>query len=161
MSLFYFAVRDKGNPMGMLAEMDTDVKPKRAHILVVDDDSGPRMILSEFFSGHGCQVTLAENGMESIDRVRIDRFDLILLDVNMPVMSGDEALPHIIDQDPHVRVIIMTANASYEAKVETREMGAYDYLVKPITPAKLEEVLEKAIPGRSEERYYPIEPAKK
>lgn len=134
----------------MLAEMPVKSARKNAHILVVDDDPGARMILSKFFSQNGCSVTEAKDGAESIERVREEQFDLIMLDLNMPAMHGNEALPRILDLVPHTRVIIMTANASYESKVETREMGAYDYLVKPITPAKLEEVFEKSLPDPSE-----------
>lgn len=119
-----------------------------ARILIIDDENTSRMVLAKYFAGQGCLVTTAESGQDGIVNAGETRFDLILLDVNMPEMSGTEALPQILDACPGVRVIIMTAQASYESKVETREMGAYDYIVKPITIERLKEIAEKAIPER-------------
>ena len=142
------------NASTMAPAIDRPTKSIRqnAQILIIDDDQTSQMILSKFFTGQGCKVTTAENGQEGIEKVKQNRFDLIMLDINMPVMKGTEALPKILDLDPDVRVIIMTAQASYESKVETREMGAYDYIVKPITVDKLKEIAEKAIPDRRQDK---------
>lgn len=145
---------DTSIPTVMPATDDRSAKAIRrnARILIIDDEKTSQMILSKFFTGQGCRVTTADNGQDGIDKVRQARYDLILLDINMPVMDGTEALPKMLVLDPDVRVIIMTAQASYESKVETREMGAYDYIVKPITIEKLKDIAEKAIPDRRQDR---------
>ena len=119
-----------------------------AKILVVDDEESIRDIVTQFFEQYGCQVRSAADGQEGIDQVGQDRYDLIFLDLNMPNVTGMEALPQIRDLNPEARVIIMTAFASYESKVEAREKGAYDYVLKPINLSKMKEVAEKALPDR-------------
>lgn len=117
-------------------------------ILVIDDEPTSRDILIQFFSQIGCEVTTAQDGQDGLEKMKDGPFDLIFLDLNMPNMTGLETLPRIRDLDIQARIIIMTAYASYESKVEAREQGAYDYLVKPITITKLKEVTDKAIPDR-------------
>ena len=119
-----------------------------AKILVVDDEESIRDIVTQFFEQYGCQVSSAADGQEGIDQVGQDRYDLIFLDLNMPNVTGMEALPRLRELNPDARVIIMTAFASYESKVEAREKGAYDYVLKPINLSKMKEVAEKALPDR-------------
>lgn len=119
-----------------------------AKILVIDDEESIRDIVSQFFEQLGCRVSSARDGQDGVDRVRQEPFDLVFLDLNMPRMTGMAALPLIHEVNPDTRVVIMTAFASYESKVEAREKGAYDYVVKPVNLSKLKEVAEKAIPDR-------------
>lgn len=113
------------------------------NILIIEDDPLAREFLNQFYEQSGCRVVMAENGRESIDKMAEGPFDIIFLDLNMPVMGGLEALPHIRDKDPDAHIVITTAFASYESKLEAREQGVYDYLVKPVTLAKLKELAEK------------------
>ena len=115
-------------------------------VLIIDDDEASLDIFSRFFSKFGISTVTAHDGQEGIDKIQEGPFDLIFLDLNMPNMSGLEALPRIRDLDQNARIIITTAYASYETKVEAREQGAYDYLVKPVTLVKLKEIIEKTIP---------------
>lgn len=119
-----------------------------AKILVVDDEESIRDIVSQFFQQYGCHVVSAADGQEGVNKVKNDQFDLIFLDLNMPRMPGMEALPHLRTLNPDARIIIMTAFASYESKVEAREKGAYDYILKPVNLSKLKDVADKAIPDR-------------
>ena len=121
---------------------------ENARILVVDDEESPRDIVTQFFEQYGCRVRSAADGQQGVERVQDDDFDLIFLDLNMPNMTGMEALLHLREMNPDARVVIMTAFASYESKVEAREKGAYDYVLKPINLSKMKEVAEKALPDR-------------
>jgi len=69
----------------------------------------------------------------------------------MPNVTGMEALPRIREVNPEARIVIMTAFASYGSKVEAREKGAYDYVLKPINLSKMKDVAEKALPDRRQE----------
>lgn len=124
---------------------------ENSKILVIDDEENIRDIVSQFFGQYGCQVASAEDGQEGISLASRYPFDLIFLDLNMPNVTGMEALPRIREVNPEARIIIMTAFASYESKVEAREKGAYDYVLKPINLSKMKEVAEKALPDRREE----------
>lgn len=125
----------------------------RGKILLVEDDPVARDFLSQFFQKKGCQIAVAENGKKAIEKMSEGPFDLIFLDLNMPVMSGLEALPHLRDRDQKVHIVITTAFASYESKIEAREHGVRDYLVKPVTLSKIQELAEKYLPksGDSEQ----------
>lgn len=125
-------------------------------ILLVEDDPAARDLLSQFFQEKGCQIAMAENGKEAIEKMSQGPFDLIFLDLNMPVMSGLEALPHLRDRDQKVHIVITTAFASYESKIEAREHGVRDYLVKPITLSKIQELAEKYLP-KSADVEQPVE----
>lgn len=119
-----------------------------AKVLIVDDEEGVRQVVAAFFQRYGCQVFTARDGLEGVEQVRQQHFDLIILDLNMPRMNGMEALPVIHEADPEARVVILTGYGSYESKVEAREKGVYDYLLKPVSVTKLKEVADRALPER-------------
>ena len=120
-----------------------------ANVLIVDDDEYTLRVLEVFFQKHGCRVSLACDGYEGIEEVRQSRFDLIMLDLDMPRMTGLEALPDIRVLNPDARVVILTGRGTYESKVEAREHGIYDYLLKPIDLKKLKEVADRALPDQN------------
>ena len=108
----------------------SDTQPKR--ILVVDDDPIVRDILERFLRKMGSVVEGAANGEEAVEKVRGIQFDLVLLDLVLPKMSGQEALESIMEIDPGIPVIIITAYGSTESAVEFLKNGAIDYMTKPI-----------------------------
>ncbi|MDR3608007.1 MAG: sigma-54 dependent transcriptional regulator [Oligoflexia bacterium] len=114
-------------------------------VLVVDDDADLRMSVSSALSENHYQVEQAENGEEAVNRVRAGHFDLVLLDVNMPKMSGLEALREIKAHDPSIIVIILTAFSNVRDAVEATKEGAYNYLEKPIKAENLTYLVEKAL----------------
>ena len=121
-----------------------------AKILLIDDEETIQDVITQFFDEYDCQISSALDGDDGIEMAGQEQYDLILLDLNMPRMHGMVALPRLIELNPDARVVIMTAYASYESKVEAYEKGAYDYLVKPITEDNLREVAERAIPERQQ-----------
>jgi class 3 adenylate cyclase len=111
----------------------------RASVLVVDDDPVIRSMLTASLEASGHEVTTAKDGSEALELVRAEGFDVILLDVLMPGMNGDQVLEHLKD-DPklrHVPVVMVTSLDDVGSAVRCIELGADDYLPKPIDPVLL------------------------
>ena len=119
------------------------MKGKRS-ILVVDDDLAHRTML-RILLGWQYDIVEADCGSEAIERVRKTSFDLVLMDVCMPEISGVEALDKIKTTNPKIPVIMMTAYSSNETAAEALKKGACDYLTKPFDFDKLRGTIEKAI----------------
>src|SRR5213083_1546541 len=118
-------------------------------LLVVDDNSMNRIMLSRYITKLGYQATLAENGRQALDKLGNEPFDLVLLDVQMPEMDGYQVLEHLkADPGLHdIPVIMISALEEIESVVRCIELGAQDYLPKPFNP-----VLLRARLGASLER---------
>ncbi|NDF14638.1 sigma-54-dependent Fis family transcriptional regulator [bacterium] len=113
-------------------------------ILVVDDDSDLRMTVTSALSEGQYEVDEATNGEEAVTRVQAGQYDLVLMDVNMPKMSGIEALKEIKAHDPSVIVIILTAFSNIRDAIEATRLGAYNYLEKPIRSDNLVYMVDQA-----------------
>ncbi len=118
--------------------MPTSV-PEPARLLVVDDNQINRMMLTRSLEQEGHLVETAENGKEGLEKFRTGAFDLMLLDIEMPVMNGFEVLEACLnDFDLRQIPIIMTsAMEELDAVVKCVELGAEDYLTKPVNPILL------------------------
>src|SRR5512136_683307 len=102
-------------------------------ILVVDDETPVREMLQRGLTQMGgFSVEVAQNGLEAVERIEKDLFDLVLTDLMMPEMDGMELLRTIKGTRPEVPVIMMTAYGSIETAVEAMKMGADDYITKPV-----------------------------
>jgi class 3 adenylate cyclase len=117
------------------------MKSKQAsgRLLVVDDNKVNRILLARGLEGHGHQVETAENGKQALEKLRTDSFDLVLLDIEMPEMNGYQVLETCL-QDPELREIpiIMTSSLDeLDSVVKCIELGAEDYLNKPVNPILL------------------------
>jgi DNA-binding response OmpR family regulator len=112
-----------------------------ARILVVDDEPDARELLQEFLTGKGYEVLTASNGEEALQKVKEERPHLILLDVRMPNMSGLEVLRRVRGIDQEVGVIMVTAVNEEETGREALQLGAFDYIVKPLDLEYLERSL--------------------
>lgn len=115
------------------------IKIEPARLLVVDDNKVNRMVLSRNLEQQGHVVETAENGQEGLEKFRSGTFDLMLLDIEMPVMNGFEVLEACLnDLDLRQVPIIMTsAMEELDAVVKCVELGAEDYLTKPVNPILL------------------------
>ena len=120
-------------------------------ILVIDDDAASLDIVSRFFEKQGITVVTAEDGQIGIAKMKDGPYSLIFLDLNMPNMNGMEALPQIHEESGTAEIVIMTAHASYETKMSARELGVYDYMLKPITLSRLQELANELIPAAGPE----------
>ena len=118
------------------------------NILVVDDDESLRGILNEVLTEDGYSVTVASSGEEALAVVRLQQYDIVVLDVRLPGMSGLEVLKRIKEIYPHMQVIIITSHASLETAVVALRSGAYDYLSKPFDDIDI----ISAVVGRAAEK---------
>ena len=113
-------------------------------ILVADDEESMRWVLSKSLTKQGYQVDLASNGREALLLSRKQTYDLAVLDIKMPGLSGLELLSKFKDECPQALVIIMTAESSMKNAVEAMKRGAYDYLTKPFDLEALDAIIFKA-----------------
>ena len=112
-----------------------------AKVLVVDDEPAARELLVEFLSTKGYEVLTATNGAEALRRVQEDRPHLVLLDIRMPKMSGLEVLQRIREIDAEMGIIMVTAVNEEDVGRQALELGAFDYIVKPLDLKYLERSL--------------------
>jgi two-component system response regulator HydG len=112
-------------------------------ILVVDDDISHCTILQALLRGWGYRVALAHNGVQALEQVRQQVFDLVLCDIRMAEMDGIETLKEIKTLNPSIPVLIMTAYSSVDTAVEALKSGALDYLIKPLDFDKLQQTLSR------------------
>ena len=110
------------------------------HILIVDDEQLQRDMLQGFLQKQGFDVVAAADGREALHLFMDRPFDLVLLDHRMPNMNGDEVLAKIKAINPRVRAIMITAFGAVETAVRVMQLGADDFLEKPVD---LEELLAK------------------
>jgi sigma-B regulation protein RsbU (phosphoserine phosphatase) len=113
--------------------------PLHGRVLVVDDIPANLELLTRRLERHGLEVETASNGRHALDILRTTPFDLVLLDVQMPVMDGHTALLHI-KADPltrHIPVIMISALDELDSVIRCIEAGAEDYLPKPCNPTLL------------------------
>ena len=123
-----------------------------ASILVVDDDKAFRVATKTLLEDEGFQVTCASDGVEALERIASEDFDILLSDMVMGRMSGVELLARVKTQRPELPVIMVTGFGSIQTAVEAMRQGATDYLTKPANNdellIKLRRVLEMQRNGR-------------
>ena len=107
-----------------------------AHILVVDDDEGIRSLVKKYLNENEYLVTTATNAEDAAEKIKIIKFDLIILDIMMPGKSGLEFIKENKDE-LNTPVILLTAKGHANERVEGLEIGADDYLPKPFEPKEL------------------------
>lgn len=113
--------------------------PSPGRLLVVDDNKVNRLLLGRGLEQQGHVVAFAENGLQALEKVRSQPFDIILLDIQMPEMDGYQVLEQITS-DINLRdipVIMTTAMEEIDSVVKCIELGAEDYLTKPVNPVLL------------------------
>ncbi len=113
-------------------------------VLVVDDEKLLRDILRAQLSKRGFEASSATSGLEALDALRDADYDVVLLDLNMPGLSGLETLRRIRLAEDAPEVIVLTADCSLSTGIEAMQCGAYDYLTKPTPLDKVEAVIRKA-----------------
>ena len=108
-----------------------------AHILVVDDDEGIRSLVKKYLNEKKYLVTTATNAEDASEKIKVIKFDLIILDIMMPGKSGLDFLNEH-KKDMNTPVILLTAKGEPNERIEGLEMGADDYLPKPFEPKELD-----------------------
>lgn len=114
-------------------------------ILIVDDDQDIRSILQEFFESTGFSVECASSSENAINVLKDASFDIIIMDIKMPGMSGIEAIPIIKEIDPEIIIIMMTGFGSTDLAAEALRRGAYDYFGKPFKFEDIETIIRRVL----------------
>src|SRR3989440_9242524 len=117
---------------------------RKTRVLVVDDDTLLRKLVTQQLLRSDFAATPAASARECLQLLREEDYDVILLDIMMPDMSGLDALREIRKLEDPPEVVMLTADASLSSGIEAMRVGAYDYLTKPATLDEMEAVLRKA-----------------
>ncbi|WP_086479357.1 hybrid sensor histidine kinase/response regulator [Oceanospirillum sanctuarii] len=139
----------KQNRKGLSGTLNTPLNENNIHqllgakVLVAEDNLINQEVITGLLEPYGLELTIVENGQEAIDAIKENSYDLILMDVQMPVMDGLEATRQIcslglIKQPP---IIAMTANAMESDRQDCLRAGMSDHLSKPIDPSRLQSML--------------------
>ena len=120
-------------------------------ILIVDDELNVRHLLSEVVRKAGYEPHQAENGLEGVEKCRLLKPEVVLMDLRMPVMEGMEAFAIIHEEMPEVQVVLLTAFGNVGIAMEAMKRGAFDYLVKPANVAEVRTVIERALAVRKQQ----------
>ncbi|MGA1875214.1 MAG: response regulator [bacterium] len=117
--------------------------PRR--VLVVDDEQNSREGLSKILTKEGYQVHTAEDGEKALHEAENYNFDLIITDLRMPDMDGIEVLKRVRDKNKNIGVVIVTAYGEVNSYLTAMNLGAFEYLNKPIHLEELRRVIKKAL----------------
>ncbi|MSM41615.1 MAG: response regulator [Geobacter sp.] len=112
-------------------------------ILVADDEESMRWVLSKALKKKGFTVDLAADGEQALRMIQASTYDLAILDIKMPGISGLDLLDRVRESKQDLLVVIMTAEASMKNAVEAMKRGAYDYLTKPFDLDVIDAIVEK------------------
>jgi len=126
-------------------------------ILIVDDQNGIRVLLTEVFSSEGYKTYQASNGKLALEIVRNDKPDLVLLDMKIPGMDGLEILKHIKKIDAGIKVIMMTAYGELDMIKEATESGALMHFTKPFDIDELRTAVNDQLRGGSSSSRFAME----
>ncbi len=119
---------------------------KKYNVLIVDDEEPLRVILeSELGESEEFSVDTASDGGQAINKIQAKVYDVVLLDIRMPRVSGIEVLKFVHEYSPTTQVIILTNYADVKTAIETIKLGAYDFLAKPYDIDELFNTIHRAI----------------
>ncbi len=118
------------------------------HVLVADDEPLMLASLSRLLSATGYRVQTARNGTEAVRSLETSPFDLVLLDLMMPGLSGHEVMDHMQEKRIDTCIIVVSGDASIESAISALRRGAYDYLRKPYEPDEILKRVQNALASR-------------
>jgi putative two-component system response regulator len=127
---------------------DQGMVERQTRILVVDDENALRNALVRFLSNQGFSVSAAGTGQEAIDLVGRESFEVMLLDIRMPGMSGIDVVPEVLHQDPDLAILMLSALTDATSAAICMQRGAIDYLTKPIELNDLSKAIARALRRR-------------
>jgi DNA-binding response OmpR family regulator len=116
-----------------------------ARVLVADDEENTRQALLRALQLSGYETEGAADGKEVLEKLRQSRFDLLLLDLNMPEVNGVQVMEFIRQEHLNLAVIVLTAHATLESAIASVKAGAVDYLLKPQRMADIESAIRQAL----------------
>ncbi len=117
--------------------------PKNKKILIVDDEENARMGLSKLLAQEGFEVDSVANGFEALQFLRKKKVNLVISDISMPEMNGLTFLRELNRSFPSTSVIMITAYGGVESYLEAMNLGAFEYINKPVKLDELKSVMKK------------------
>ena len=114
------------------------------NVLVVDNEKGFASILADHLKTKSINAESVYSGRDALSSVMAFKPDVIILDIQMPDVSGVEVLTRIKESDPAIEIIVLTGNGSFDVGIECMQLGAFDYLMKPVDLDQLLETIESA-----------------
>ncbi len=136
----------------MPSKSETAAKPLNISLLIVDDEADFRESACRYFSRMGFRVDEAEDGEEALNVSTNRKFDVVILDIHMPGMSGIEVLEKLQQRDPAPKVIMLTGGGTIENAVESIKKGAYDFVTKPAKLDDLSRLITRACEAQKLEK---------
>jgi len=118
---------------------------KKSSILVVDDEDALRTVLSGELANEGYDVRTAADGDEAIGELQKNLFDLVLLDIKMPRMNGFEVLKFVKEKHGKTKVVMLTGFADLKNAIESKKLGADDFVSKPYDLVDLLTTIERVL----------------
>lgn len=117
------------------------------NVLAVDDSPSMRAMLKQTLVQAGYRCEGAENGQDAIDKAHAEHFDLIIMDINMPVMNGIEAITELRKSDGYksAPILVLSTESRDEIKQKGKKAGATGWIVKPFDPVKLLTALKRVL----------------
>ncbi|RKX98455.1 MAG: sigma-54-dependent Fis family transcriptional regulator, partial [Spirochaetes bacterium] len=125
------------------------MKPK---LLIVDDEEHIRNGLKTALSLDGYDVEVAADGEEALKKLDMEDIDLLITDLKMPKLTGEELMKETLRKYPHIPVIVLTGHGTIENAVEAMRQGAYDFITKPLNIDKLSLIVKRALENSSLKR---------
>ena len=120
------------------------MEKKDFRILVADDDEIARDVITTLLSREDYNVTAVSDGLEAINRLKIDDLHLVITDLMMPGANGIEVLKYAVRSNPDIAVVILTAYGTLDTTLQAIKEGAYDYLTKPFKTQEISILAERA-----------------
>ncbi len=121
----------------------------KASILIIDDDLYIINLLENYFQREGYKVFTSTKGKPAIKLLQKEVIDVVLCDIRLPDINGNELLPFIKKASPNTAVVMMTAYAEIKIAVQTIKNGAFDYVTKPLYPEEISNIIKQAIQQRT------------
>ena len=115
------------------------------NILLIEDEREVRDSYVDMFGFLGHTVDTAENGRQGLEKLDVKHYDIVVTDLNMPIMDGLETMRHIKKIDPEIEVIVITGFATIENAIRAMKQGAFDYITKPVSFEHVKIVINKCI----------------
>lgn len=116
--------------------------PRKASLLIVDDDEDMLETLSDIFQEKGYRTATAKTGKKAIKKAKEHRFNVALIDIRLPDITGIGVLRTFREKHPSMMNIMITGHATQQNAVDALNLGAYGYIMKPIDPEKLDQMIK-------------------
>ena len=121
------------------------MRPLQGRVLLVDDDASIRRALRMTLSALGFEIEEASSGEQAVSFVRAERYDAVLLDINMPGRGGIEACRNLRRLSPGLPILMLTVRDSEDDKIDALDAGADDYITKPFHVGELTARVRSAV----------------